>query len=585
MSAAHPVLPETAPFPREHIQALNAVMAHSNVEQRAWLSGFLAGYQSSGAVAPATGARPKVPLTILYATESGNTEGLAELAAQAARKQGFQPKVVDMADSQPSDLADVRNLMVIASTWGEGDPPERAQDFYHGLMADDAPRLADTNFSVLALGDSSYVNFCEIGRRIDTRLAELGAQRAADRVDCDLDFDELAETWTTATLGALKEKAAPDDAVVTGEVIPFGPATAPGWSRTNPFAAEITKSVNLNGSRSAKETLHVELSLEGSGLTYEPGDAIGIVPENDPAVVEAVMAAGRLDGDDLADRLRREFDITTLTRPVIEAYAEASGRDDVRALLADDAWLRYADGRQIVDLLENYPADLSPDTFPGLLRKLAPRLYSVASSPLAYPDEAHLLIGVVDYETHGRRRFGVASQFAKARNASASLSVYTKANKGFRLPADGDRPVIMIGPGTGVAPFRGFLQHREAQGAGGRNWLFFGDRSYTHDFLYQLDWQAFRKAGVLSEIDVAFSRDQPEKVYVQNRMWERRDALWSWLEDGAHVYVCGDEKAMAKDVDAMLRRIVGTVGGRDADAADAYVDDLRRAGRYQRDVY
>ncbi len=590
-ASALPVLPETAPFGSDQIALLNRVMADTTPEQRSWLSGFLAGVQSAAGTqaAAATSASPRRPLTILYATESGNAESVADEARKRAAKNGFAAKLVDMADTSPEEIAKADNLLVIASTWGEGDPPERATTFYQALMADDAPSFAGRRFAVLALGDSSYVNFCETGRRIDERLASLGAERVADRIDCDLDFEESSESWIDGAVGRLDELTR--DAGTRGDVIhvDFHGAAA-AYSKRNPFPAEITGHVNLNGSRSGKETIHLELSLAGSGLAYEPGDAIGFVPRNDPAMVEAVLRAAALDGDaahegaTVAEALAGLYDITTLTRPVIAALAEATGEKRLADLAADPA--DYIEGRQIVDLLEAFPQTLAPDHLPTVFRKLPPRLYSVASSQKAHPDEAHLLVGVVRYASHSRDRTGVASGMVAERpKTGQTLPVYVKPNKYFRLPADSDRPVIMVGPGTGVAPFRGFLQERRATGAKGRNWLVFGDRTYTHDFLYQLDWQEFRKDGVLDRIDVAFSRDRPEKVYVQDRLWEQRAALFAWLEEGAHLYVCGDEKRMAKDVDAMLHRVVAEAGGMAEERAAAYVAALKQAGRYQRDVY
>ncbi len=586
-SQSQPILPETAPFPPDQLNTLNSVMAATNMEQRHWLSGFLAGYQAASVpvTAPAPSPAKKIPLTIAYATDSGNSEEVAATAKKLAGKQGFATKLVDFADVSAADLAGAKNLLIVASTWGEGDPPERAKETYECLLADDAPSFESVNFSVLALGDSSYVNFCEVGKRLDERLEQLGGTRIADRIDADLDFEEPASNWTDRALDRLFEIAKPEPNVGlahSADIVHLDfPVSA--YSKANPFPAEITELVNLNGSRSAKETYHVELSLEGSGLTFEPGDSLGIIAENHEAMVAELLAAAGLSSDtDLERRLRTDFDITQLSKQVMEAYRSVSGDRCLAELLEGEGWRSYLPGRQIIDLLTDFPAKLEADQLTGLFRKLPPRLYSVASSFKTEPDLAHLLISAVRYNSHSRDREGVASTFiADHHKVGDHLKVYVKNNKNFRLPEDPDRPVIMIGPGTGVAPFRAFLQERQATGAAGKNWLFFGDRTYTHDFLYQLDWQDFEKDGVLNRIDVAFSRDQPEKVYVQDRMWERRADLHAWLEDGAALYVCGDEKAMAKDVDAMLHRIIAAQG---TDPLD-YVSKLKKERRYQRDVY
>ncbi|MDX9862383.1 MAG: flavodoxin domain-containing protein [Rhodospirillales bacterium] len=593
-SLAAPVIPVTAPFAREQIDLLNQVMADTDAEQWVWLSGFLAGYQAAGkpAEAQAPTAMAHRPLTILFATESGNAEGLAADAKKAAARHGFVTTVTDMAEASPAAIAQARNLLVIASTWGEGTPPGRAAGFYDALMAEDAPRFDGVRFAVLALGDSAYVNFCETGKRIDARLAELGGERMADRIDCDLDYEGPAAAWIGSALDRLGEPADGAEPAIGGDVIQLDARRPAAYSRSHPFEAEVAEIVNLNSSRSDKETLHVELSLAGSGLAYEPGDSLGIVPMNDPAMVEAVLTAASVDStaavDGAAiDRLLAErYDITTLTRPVIEAYGRLTEDVKLRGLAEGAGLLPYLEGRQIVDLLEDFPHPLTADQLVSILRTLPPRLYSIASSLKAVPDEAHLLISAVRYESHGRARQGVASTYVADRVKKGDrLVVYVKPNRYFRLPDDTGRDVIMIGPGTGVAPFRAFLQERQAIGADGRNWLFFGDRHYVHDFLYQLDWQDFVKDGVLDRIDVAFSRDGAEKVYVQHRLWERRRDVFDWLEGGAHLYVCGDEKHMAKDVHATLKAIVADVGGRLEADAEAYLAGLAKAGRYQRDVY
>ncbi len=585
---SQPILPSSAPFSEDHITALNSVISGSSLAQRHWLSGFLAGYEVAHlpAVSPAAAPAKKIPLTIAYATDSGNAEEVAAKAKKIAGKQGFSAKLVDFADLSVSDLAKAKNLLVVASTWGEGDPPERAVEVYQALMADDAPRFDGVNFSVLGLGDSAYVNFCEVGKRLDERLEHLGGMRIAERVDADLDFEEPASTWTTGALDRLVDVAKPEPApqtLPTAEVFHLDFPTS-AYSKAQPFPAEITDLVNLNGSRSAKETYHVELSLEGSGLTFEPGDSIGVIAENDEAVIAELMMAVGLSADEaLERRLRTDVDITQLSKPVMEAYAAVAHDDRLAALLDGEAWKAYLPGRQIIDLVTDFPAKLEADALLGLFRKLPPRLYSVASSLKAEPDLSHLLVSAVRYNSHGRDREGVASTFIADRHKVGDhLKVYVKSNKNFRLPEDPDRPIIMVGPGTGVAPFRAFLQERQATGATGKNWLFFGDRTYTHDFLYQLDWQEFEQDGVLDRIDVAFSRDQPEKVYVQDRMWERRADLFAWLEEGAALYVCGDEKAMAKDVDAMLSTIIADQSGADP---EAYMAELKKERRYQRDVY
>ena len=578
------LLPAGAPFGAEQITALNSVISTSTAEQRAWLSGFLAGVQAANAPAlpvPAAPPKARAPLTILFGTESGNAEALAMRARKSAAKLGFAVKLADMADTTPAQMAEIPNLLLIASTWGEGDPPQRAVDFYEAIMAEDAPRFDKTRFAVLALGDRAYAQFCEIGRRIDERLAALGATRIVDRIDCDLDFETPAGAWIDATLDRISQTAGDTDVNDTSVIHvdfarPVTEVAEESWTRARPFEAEITEHVRLTGSRSTSDTRHIALSLEGSGIAYEPGDSLGVVPRNDPALVHAVLHATGLDGDTaLRAALRERYDITTLTAKQMDDFAALTGTARQPA--------DWPAGRQVIDLLETAPHKFTADQLTGLLRPLPPRYYSIASSRLAVGDEAHLLIASVRYETHGRRRAGVASvDINEQCKTGDRLRVFLRPNPHFRLPADPSRPVIMIGPGTGVAPFRGFLQEREATSARGKNWLVFGHRNYLHDFLYQLEWQDWIKDGLLNRLDVAFSRDQPDKRYVQHALWDARKDLHAWIQDGAAIYVCGDASAMAKDVHDTLIRILADLSGQDGKAA---LDQLRRDGRYLRDVY
>lgn len=591
---AVPVLPKGAPFSAEDVELLNRVVARATPVQRSWLAGFLAGYDAAlgHGAQPAASARPKVPLTILYASESGNAEGLALKARKVAQKSGFDAQAVDMGEADLSILTKAKTLLIYAATWGEGDPPQRAADFYAKLMGQGAPRLDGVRFAVLGLGDTAYVNFCATARAIDARLEALGAVRAAPRIDLDLDFAQKAAAWTENTLALLAPPEALPSATVVhvdfkGALHADVDADEPLFTAESPLDAEISALINLNGTGSSRETWHVELAAGAPGFSYRPGDAIGVVPENDPELVAELLETVGLGGDEeLQQTLRLKHDVTTLTRPLVEAYAKLTGRADVAKLAQPDAYASFAADRQLVDLFQSFPEKLSGDQLKGLLRPLPGRLYSVASSPLAHPGEAHLLIGAVRWSSHGKARKGVASTyFADRRTAGEAAKIYVRPNRHFRLPEDQSRPIIMIGAGTGIAPYRGFIEERAETGAKGKSWLFFGERNYTYDFLYQLEWQEHVASGVLSCVDVAFSRDQPEKVYVQHRLWERRAEILNWLEDGAHLYVCGDEKGMARDVDTTLVRILSETAKGDEEAGKARLGELRREGRYQRDVY
>lgn len=590
-----PILPKNAPFSAEDIQTLNGLVQRTTPLQRSWLSGFLAGLDAAGlqgaAAAPAASARPKTPLTILYATESGNSEMLAMKAKKFASKQNFDARVYDMADADFDLLKKSKNLIAFVATHGEGDPPERAADFYHAVMGDGAPRLDGVKFAVLALGDSAYVNFCQTGREFDERFAELGGERVADRADLDLDFKKAAQSWTEQALTVL----APDDAAAPDTVVHVDFSGGyegdldiePAFDEDNPLEAEVSELINLNGSGSSQETWHVELAFDDPRFHYTPGDAIGVLPINDPALVEQLMETVGLGGDDaLKTLLTEKHDVTTISRPLLLKYGEMINSTKVLALAEPEALAEYTEDRQLIDLFAEHSEKLSRDQLLSLLRPLPGRLYSVASSLKAHANEAHLLIGAVRWQAHGRRHGGVASTFfADRRKVGDKANIYVKPNRHFGVPDDPSRPMIMIGAGTGVAPYRGFIEERMETGAQGKNWLFFGERNYTDDFLYQLEWQDYIEDGVLTRIDVAFSRDQPEKIYVQDRLWQARKDVRQWIDDGAHIYVCGDEKYMAKDVDETLVKILAEAEGGDEDKARAQLKDLSKQERYQRDVY
>ncbi len=588
------MLPEHAPFNSDQRQALNSVISSLDPLQRGWLSGFLA---SATTVAASSVPVSAGKLTVLYGTESGNSESLADRAVKEAKKRGFKAVMKNMSDLTPAELAKVSNLLVIVSTWGDGDPPETATPFYKELMASETS-LEGVRFSVCALGDTSYEKFCQTGKDIDAHLEKLGAQRVTDRQDCDVDYEDAFTAWLSHSLSALAPASSAAAAVYqpanpTGAIVEYG--------KKNPFPAELLDVVQLNGEGSSKETLHLELSLASSGLSYEPGDALAVMPVNAPDMVQAILDAAKLTGNEeietkttgrkrLADALREDFDITALSRNVLTKLADITQTPALQSLLADDAkdqLRKFVNGREIIDaLLQFAPTGLAPDALSSLFRKLPPRLYSIASSPLAHPDEVHLTVAAVRYQSHGRERKGVCSTFlADLMKPGDLFPVFVQPNKNFRLPENSATPIIMIGPGTGIAPFRAFVEHRAATGATGKNWLFMGDQHYLYDFLYQLEWQEHLKSGALTRLDVAFSRDQPEKIYVQQRMAEHGADLYAWLEQGAHFYVCGDAERMAADVHETLISIIEKFGSKSRETAEAYLEDLKKSKRYQRDVY
>lgn len=599
-----PLLDTNSPLSAEQAQRLNEALAGLSAEQMTWLSGYLAGLGAQGGAPATSPVQPEASsaapeIVVLYGSQTGNAEGVADLASDRAKARGFNVRLADMADFGKKDFKDPVNLMVAVSTQGDGDPPDTAEGFYELMHGRKAPKLDDrTRFSVLALGDSSYEHYCKTGKDFDARLEALGAQRIHDRVDCDVDYDDDAERWIDAVLERYAELSDTQGATAS-QAIPAVNVEPQGttYSKKHPFQAEVLESIVLNGRGSDKETHHIELSLEDSGLTYEPGDAIGIVPQNDPAYVDELLDKLRMNADfdlgegrRLRDALLTEFEVTTLTRPFLEHWADVSDAAELRRLMdqeSRDELRDWIDGRHIIDVIEHFPVKaIDAHTFTQALRKLPPRLYSIASSYQAAPDEVHLTVGIVRYETHGRARGGVTTTYLADRvQPGDTVPIYVDRNKNFKLPHDNDTPIIMVGPGTGIAPFRAFLQEREERDAQGRNWLFFGDRRFRSDFLYQAELLNYRKKGLLDRLDVAFSRDQSEKVYVQGRMRENAGDLYAWLQEGAHLYVCGDGERMAADVHRALLDIVRDHGGLDEEGAAEYLRDLQRAKRYQRDVY
>lgn len=587
--------PVLFPLSPDQQQLANQLAANVSPEQATWLSGFFAGLgRSSGGVGPAAvTAAPaaKTELTVLYGSESGNAEKLSADVVKAAGKRGFKAKAVNMADAKAAALSKAENLLVVVSTWGEGDPPDAATSYYEEFMADAMPKLAGLKFSVCALGDTSYEHFCKIGKDFDSRLAALGGERVHDRVDCDVDFEAPFKAWLDGALAAFPTGGGV--AAVSSPATAVAPAVV-AYDKKNPYSSELLEKVVLNGTGSGKETLHVELSLEGSGLSYEPGDALGIYPENRAADVEAILAATGLSANEkcgdktLAEALKTDFDITALSPAIALKYNGIVGDAALTKAMAEKAdFKEWIWGRQLVDLIETYPnKNWDAQIFTGLLRPLAPRLYSIASSLQAHPDEVHLTIAAVRYDAHGRDRVGVCSTYVSdLLSIGDHARVYFHSNNKFRLPESDDTPIIMVGPGTGIAPFRAFIEERTAREAKGKNWLFFGDQHFSYDFLYQLEWLDYLEDGILSELTTAFSRDQKDKVYVQHRMMERAVDIWEWLEEGAHFYVCGDASRMAKDVHQALLDIAVEQGGKSPDDAKTWLNDLRKAGRYQRDVY
>jgi sulfite reductase (NADPH) flavoprotein alpha-component len=586
---------------------LQQLTASLTPQQLVWLSGYFYGQATGAAAGPgaAPAALPNVAatpapaekLTILYGSHTGNGKKIAEQAAEAAAARGLKAEVRDMNDYPGRQLAQEQNLLVVVSTHGEGEPPVSAEELHQFIGGPRAPKLPNLKFSVLALGDTSYLHFCQTGKEFDERLAKLGGTRLLERIDADVAYKPAAAHWITTVLDKLTT-ASPAATVTGAAAVVAQPEPTSEFSSENPWPAKILESIQLNGRGSDKETHHLELDLAGSGLHYAPGDALAVVPVNHHPLVEEVLRAGRLSdtapvqlGEEslpLAAALASRRELTVLTRDVLERYAALAAHAELQSLLGDNARLQpYLYGRDVADLLTDFPTDqLTPQLLADTLRPLPTRAYSIASSLLAHPDEVHLTVGAVRYEAFGRRKHGVCSSFLADRVAVGDeVQVFVERNEYFKLPQDPATDIIMVGAGTGIAPFRAFVEERAELGASGRNWLLFGNPHFTTDFLYQAEWQQQLKRGGLAKLDVAFSRDQAAKVYVQDRLLENSRDVFGWLENGAQFYVCGDKSRLGQAVQTALTQVVQKEAGLSPEEAAAYVKNLKKQRRYLEDVY
>ncbi|CAB1211232.1 Sulfite reductase [NADPH] flavoprotein alpha-component [Klebsiella michiganensis] len=579
---------------------LQAATTDFTPTQLAWVSGYFWGVlnQQPGAVVVAPAQAAEVPsITLISASQTGNARRVAEALRDDLLAAQLNVKLVNAGDYKFKQIASEKLLVVVTSTQGEGEPPEEAVALHKFLFSKKSPKLTDTAFAVFGLGDTSYEFFCQSGKDFDNKLAELGGERLLDRVDADVEYQAAAAEWRARVVEVLKARApaaAPSQLIASGSVNEIH--TSP-YTKEAPLTATLAVNQKITGRDSEKDVRHIEIDLGDSGLRYQPGDALGVWYQNDPALVKELVELLWLTGEEpvtvdgktlpLAEALEWHFELTVNTGNIVENYATLTRSESLLPLVGDKAQLQhYAATTPIVDMVRFSPAQLDAQALVDLLRPLTPRLYSIASSQAEVESEVHVTVGVVRYDIEGRARAGGASSFLADRvEEDGEVRIFIEHNDNFRLPANPQTPVIMIGPGTGIAPFRAFMQQRAAEGAEGKNWLFFGNPHFTEDFLYQVEWQSYVKEGVLSRIDLAWSRDQQQKVYVQDKLREQGAELWRWINDGAHIYVCGDANRMAKDVEQTLLEVIAEYGAMDAEAADEFLSELRVERRYQRDVY
>ncbi|TMO26970.1 MULTISPECIES: assimilatory sulfite reductase (NADPH) flavoprotein subunit [unclassified Pseudoalteromonas] len=595
-----------SPLSQEQVQKLQGLVAELNPIQQAWVSGYLAANANAGALAGGVAAAPAAgdaaPLTILYGSQTGNAKGVASKLKEQAESRGLSVKLVNMADYKPTALKKEKFITVVVSTYGEGEPPEDAESLHEFLATKKAPKLDGVKVAVIGLGDSSYEFFCQTAKDFEERFNKLGAETIFQRADLDVDYDDEAAKWIDGALDAFEPDLKAQQQASGGQVVamPSFGAAAPAasqYTKQNPFAAELSVVQKITGRDSTKDVRHVEISLEGSDITYTPGDSLGVYFLNDEALVDEVLTLTQIDasstvklGDEelsIRDALIEKLELTQSYPGFVEKYAIATGNPDLLKLVEDKAAMReYIEPRQIFDIIRQNPAQLEAQTLVDCLRKLQARLYSIASSQAEVEEEVHLTVGLVEFDAFGSEHLGGCSGYlARRAEEGCKVKVFSEHNDNFRLPANDETPIIMVGPGTGIAPFRAFLQERDAREASGKNWLFFGNPHFTQDFLYQVEIQGYLKSGLLTKVDVAFSRDQAEKVYVQDKLRKNSQEVFAWLEAGAHFYICGDANRMAKDVHQALVDIIKENSGKDDEQAEQYLKDLRSANRYQKDVY